>query len=118
MADQCRDGAFSIAQISGKTGEAVAQHMRSDFGGLITQLGDPQPHLRIADGRPAGSTRKHQIAVPRLGLDHRAGFQRQCTKRCVGLGIGQSCCSSWHIDLRPSQAQHFASSLTGIARWR
>jgi hypothetical protein len=32
---------------------------------VITQLGDPQPHLPIADdGRLAGSTGEYQIADP------------------------------------------------------
>ena len=74
VAEQAGDGRLVVTEISGKTGEAVAQHMRRDVGWQITQLGDPQPHLPIADDRRvAGSTGEHHIADPRLGLDHGAG---------------------------------------------
>jgi hypothetical protein len=67
VAEQGCDGRLAVPEISGKTGEAVAQHMRRDIGRQITQLGDPQPHLPIADdGRLAGSTGEHHIADPRL----------------------------------------------------
>ena len=51
VAEQAGDRRLVIAEIGGKTGEAVAQHMRRDIGWQITELGDPQPHLAIADDR-------------------------------------------------------------------
>jgi hypothetical protein len=89
----------------------VAENMRRDVGWQISQLGDPQPHLPIADdGHLAGSTGEHHIADHRLGLDHGAGQFRQGAERCAGLGIGQPCSSSWQIDLRPSQTRHLAAT--------
>ena len=71
VAEQAGDGRLVVAKIGRKTGEAVAQHMRRDVGWQITELGDPQPHLPIAnDRRLAGSTGEYHIADPRLGLDH------------------------------------------------
>ena len=45
------DRRLVVAEVGGETGEAVAQHMRRDVGRQITELGDPQPHLPIADDR-------------------------------------------------------------------
>ena len=105
MAEQAGDGRLVIADIGAQTGEAVAQHMRRDVGWQITQLGDPQPHLAIADDRClAGSTGEHHITDPGSGLNHGTGQFRQGTDRCTSLGTDQSCSSPRQIDLRPSQA--------------
>ena len=87
--------------------------MRRDVRRQITQLGDPQPHLPIADDHLAGSAGEHDIADHRLRLDHHAGEFDKGRERCAGLGIGQPCSSSWQIDLRPSQAQNFTASPSG-----
>ena len=68
VAEQAGDGRLVIAEIGGKTGEAVAQHMRRDVGWKITQLGDPQPHLPIAD-RSAPPDRLANTTSPILGWD-------------------------------------------------
>ena len=46
---------------------------------------------------------------------------RQGTERCAGLGVGQTCRSSWKIDLRPSQApalRHVAIRSGPSTRWQ
>jgi hypothetical protein len=64
----------TTAEIGGKTGEAMAQHVWCDVGRQVTQLGGAQPLLPIADDRClAGSTGEHQITDPRLVADHCSG---------------------------------------------
>ena len=111
VAEQAGDGRLVITQVGGKTGEAVAQHMRRDVGWQITKLGDPNQIFLWPTCPPTDWRTPHRHSLAGIGSPCRRVLTRDAAMRRSWYRPAEPCAVADR--LRPSQPKNFTASPSG-----